>query len=307
MSKPSILVTGATGRHGGTGIRIVEILRSQGFFVKAMVRRKDERSLLLEKMGAEVVEADFHNYPSLAQALAGVKQAYFCYPVASGIVEATTNFASVGRESGLEYVVNNSMGASHPVSPSPLARAQWMSEQILTWAGFDCVHLRGGFFFENILLFSEQSIITQGRIANSFGDNSITWLAAEDMAQVSAKLLSTKNTSFGSVVPITANERIPLAEVVRIFSSVLGQPIQFENLEFDEWRKHLRENPRINPEMIEHLIGLAKLIQRQNAMPLVNTVEQITGKQPILLAEFVQKHRERLLNKIAQVNLATFE
>ncbi|MEH1919931.1 hypothetical protein [Nostoc sp.] len=42
-------------------------------------------------------------------------------------------------------------------------------------------------------------------------------------------------------------------------------------------------------------------------MPLVNTVEQITGKQPILLAEFVQKHRERLLNKIAQVNLATFE
>ncbi|MBN3961593.1 NmrA family NAD(P)-binding protein [Nostoc sp. NMS8] len=307
MSKPSILVTGATGRHGGTGIRIVEILRSQGFFVKAMVRRKDERSLLLEKMGAEVVEADFHNYPSLAQALAGVKQAYFCYPVASGIVEATTNFAAVGRESGLEYVVNNSMGASHPVSPSPLARAQWMSEQILTWAGFDCVHLRGGFFFENILLFSEQSIITQGRIANSFGDNSITWLAAEDMAQVSAKLLSTKNTSFGSVVPITANERIPLAEVVRIFSSVLGKPIQFENLEFDEWRKHLRENPRINPEMIEHLIGLAKLIQRQNAMPLVNTVEQITGKQPILLAEFVQKHRERLLNKIAQVNSATFE
>ncbi|MEH2083015.1 MAG: hypothetical protein V7K89_24470 [Nostoc sp.] len=56
---------GATGRHSGTGARIVEILRLQSFPVKAMVHRKDKRSSLLEQMGAEVVEGDFHNYPHL--------------------------------------------------------------------------------------------------------------------------------------------------------------------------------------------------------------------------------------------------
>src|SRR5258708_30925647 len=95
-----ILVTGATGRHGATGPILVRLLRDRGFAVRAMVRSIDERSAALEAGGAEVVAADYLDIESLKKALHGVKRAYFCYPVAAGIVDAAARFAAAGRESG---------------------------------------------------------------------------------------------------------------------------------------------------------------------------------------------------------------
>ena len=56
MSKPLILVTGATGK---TGVNVVEQLVDGGFLVRALARTRDERTERLEKVGAEVVLGDF--------------------------------------------------------------------------------------------------------------------------------------------------------------------------------------------------------------------------------------------------------
>ena len=54
-NKPQILVTGAAGK---TGSAVVEQMLDQGFPVRALVRRTDERSARLESLGADVVVAD---------------------------------------------------------------------------------------------------------------------------------------------------------------------------------------------------------------------------------------------------------
>ncbi len=56
MSKPLILVTGATGK---TGSPVVEQLIERGYPVRALVHRLDERSERLRELGAEVVQGDF--------------------------------------------------------------------------------------------------------------------------------------------------------------------------------------------------------------------------------------------------------
>jgi len=53
MSKPRILVTGATGK---TGAPVVEQLIDRGYPVRAFVHRLDERSKRLSELGAEVVQ-----------------------------------------------------------------------------------------------------------------------------------------------------------------------------------------------------------------------------------------------------------
>lgn len=296
-NKP-VLVTGATGRHGGTGPLIVRLLREKGIPIRAMVRRRDERCDELEKLGAQIVMADFTDYRSLLAALEGVERAYFCYPVAAGIVEATVRFAAAGREQGLTHVVNNSMGASHPHSPSPLAQAQWLSEQILDWAGFQCAHLRGGFFFENILLFSEGTILKGSVIENAFGEARITWLAAEDMARVCAVALQEPNLH--GVIWVTGQEIFNFEQIGAAFTEGLSRQVRFADLgnDYERWKQRMTENPRINPAMREHLVGLAKVLKSRSGIPLADTVERLTGKKPVTLTEFIASHRARLLGSV---------
>src|SRR5881392_1247684 len=49
-----ILITGATGRHGGTGTYLARRLREAGRSVRALVRRLDERTAPLQALGAEI-------------------------------------------------------------------------------------------------------------------------------------------------------------------------------------------------------------------------------------------------------------
>src|SRR5258708_11981525 len=88
-----ILITGATGRHGGTGAHLVRRLREAGRSVRALVRRLDERTEPLQALGAEIVVGDLHDRASLVPALQGVGSPYFTYPVHGGIVQAPPNFA----------------------------------------------------------------------------------------------------------------------------------------------------------------------------------------------------------------------
>jgi uncharacterized protein YbjT (DUF2867 family) len=94
-----ILVTGATGRHGGTGTHLARRLREAGRSVRALVLL-DERIAPLQALGAEIVVGDLHDRASLVGALEGVGLAYFTYPVNGGIVQSAANFAAAARQVG---------------------------------------------------------------------------------------------------------------------------------------------------------------------------------------------------------------
>ena len=78
MATP-VLVTGAAGRVGAVGRRIVELLLKQGKAVRAMVRSDDERAQALRDMGAEVVVGNLLDLDSLHRAIAGCDTMYFSY------------------------------------------------------------------------------------------------------------------------------------------------------------------------------------------------------------------------------------
>src|ERR1700683_5047822 len=86
------LVTGATGKQGGTGRSVAKLLLERGLPVRALVHTLDERAEALCELGAEIALGDFGDYQSLLAALRGVESAYFCYPVASGVAEAAGFF-----------------------------------------------------------------------------------------------------------------------------------------------------------------------------------------------------------------------
>src|ERR1700722_11336895 len=138
----SILVTGATGRQGGTGLAAAAYLVKRGRSVRALVRSIDERAEALRDLGIEIVVGDYGNYRSLVDALDGVEAAYFCYPVAAGIAEAAGFFAAAGGIGGL--IVSSICRWQRPAWTAPVRRGgrKWVAEQIFEWTGFRGVHLR---------------------------------------------------------------------------------------------------------------------------------------------------------------------
>ena len=63
--RETVLVIGATGRHGGTGVRVVERMQAAGRVVRALVRSDDERAKRLRESGVHTLVGDLHDRPTL--------------------------------------------------------------------------------------------------------------------------------------------------------------------------------------------------------------------------------------------------
>src|SRR5258706_5837186 len=119
MAQKKFLVTGATGDTGGY---TVEQLLERGHAVRALAHREDDRSKRLERMGAEVVIGDLLKFNDVRAAMQGVRDAYFCYPIRPGILQASVgahifaicnNYSCNLNFSRLCYFIGNYLPHNH--------------------------------------------------------------------------------------------------------------------------------------------------------------------------------------------------
>jgi NAD(P)H dehydrogenase (quinone) len=292
-----ILVTGATGRQGGTGFAAAAYLLKHGRSVRALVRSFDERTEALRDLGIEIVVGDYSNYRSLVSALDGVEVAYFCYPLAAGIAESAGFFAAAGREQGLRRIVDLSLATTRVDSPSPQGRAQWVAEQIFEWAGFGGVHLRiAAFFMENVLFLDGDNIRRNYRIANSFGDKALSWISGKDVGAMAAALLIDDTSINDRIVIAGGVERLTYNDIAKTISTATGKAIRYDELTPGEWRDELTaaanaQGGEVNIRGIDHLVAQSVALRAGPSLPVTEHVRQLTGEDPITFAAFAQLHR----------------
>ena len=118
-----LLITGATGNTGDTTVRL---LLQRGHRVRAFVHRSDARSESLAAAGAEIIVGDLLDFHAVSAALRGVTGAYFCYPIAPGLLDAITIFAQAASEAGVKAVVNMSQISARREANSNAARQHWI-------------------------------------------------------------------------------------------------------------------------------------------------------------------------------------
>ena len=290
-SNSPILVTGATGRHGGTGGFVARKLLRQGAAVRALARRDDARSQALVAESIPVVFGDLHDRRSLLPALSGVKTAFFTYPIAAGAVEAAANFAAAGREAGLERIVVMSMAVARPDSPSPLGREQWLAEEVFEWAGFETLNLRiAALFTENIDLLHGHEIHGDGIIENAFGDVPFSWITGEDAARLAvAALLHPERAGQERTIYPSGGPPASHGEVARALSEKLGRPVQHRTISRRDWADRLvalgQTDGRINPAMAAHISAVGFAIRQP--LPVNNLYEALTLERPTSILEAI--------------------
>jgi uncharacterized protein YbjT (DUF2867 family) len=296
MNAP-ILVTGATGRVGGIGRHAAAELVTRGLPVRAMVRKLDERSDALQRLGIDVVVGDFADYESLLAAMENVKAAYFSYPVGQGLTEAAGLFAAAGREQRLRTVVDLSLDAAFPRSTSPQGRAEWIAERIFEWAGFGGTHLRvAAFFMENLATLYGNQIREQGEIRNSFGDLEVSWIAGSDVGAMVAALLTEPDAIEERTTIVGAGQRADHAAVAEIISDATGHPVRYSAITPDEWRADLIAGAtaagHADPSVADHLTAQSVALRRHHTHRFDDDVSRLTGREPVTLADFIARNRQ---------------
>ena len=290
MSEP-ILVTGAAGgAQGSTGRRITALLLDKGIPVRAFVHKLDARSSALRELGAEIVQGDLLDPVSVRASLKGIKRAYFTYPVADGLLEATTIFAMAAREAETELVVNNSQLQGARKAPSFRNMQHGLADRIFDWAGIGAVHLHAPPYYENVRALVRKGVAEQSTVFLPWGDGGakIPLVGAEDVSQVAAALLANSEMPSESAYDLIAATPT-VKQIVDTLGAVLRRPIRYVNITDEQWAEAVRDH--INPHALDHLSQLWRYFRSERrsdeeARDVTDTIRTVTGGRAKTLEDF---------------------
>jgi uncharacterized protein YbjT (DUF2867 family) len=299
MPSSTVLVTGAAGgRQGSTGNRVARMLLQRGVPVRAFVHRSDQRSERLGELGADVFEGDLLNLQSVRRAMSGIGRAYFAYPVADGLLDATATFATATREAGVKLVVNLSQLVQRSgEQPTPHQQRHWLSEQIFDWANVGAVHLDATIFYENLAALARGSLAKADALMLPWGPEStlIPMVSADDVARVAVGVLTgpgLPSGTDGTVLPLVG-DIVPIREIVDVLSVILGKPVRYQEISDDQWVQAVA-GAGINATALEHLTQLWRYVRTrpkeiQAAYKVTESIETIGGTPPKKLGQFLRE------------------
>jgi NAD(P)H dehydrogenase (quinone) len=284
----TILVTGATG---DTGRPTVKLLLERGHRVRALARREDERSRKLRSLGAEVVLGDLLKLSDMRAALEGISRAYFVYPLADGLVEATVLFAQAAKEQGLEHVANMSHKQSRPHARSKATLNHWLSEQVFGWSGLSVTHLRVTFFAEWLLYIAP--LIRQGRYVVPFdAESRFAPMPASDIARVVVGILENPKKHAGKAYPLHGPVEYSHKELAAVVGRVLGKELRFEQVSVSAFLELL--GLESNTAFRSHFESVRVDQQEGLLEGTDNFGTEIIGQPLMTIEEFISNHREMM-------------
>jgi NAD(P)H dehydrogenase (quinone) len=283
MESKVFLITGATG---DTGSKAARFLLEKRHKVRAFVHKNDGRSCGLAGLGAEIVVGDLLDLKTIRGALVGVSGAYFVYPIAPGLIEATAFFAQAASEAHVQHVVNMSQISARREAASHGALNHWIAERVFDWSGLSVTHLHPTFFAE-WFIYNAQSI-QDGVVRLGFANGKHAPIAAEDQARVIASILENPRPHAGKTYRLFGPKEYTYPEAFAEIGRILKRDVRYEQIPLKAWEEIIAKN--ISPFLAQHLVEVAKDHSAGVFSGTNDLVKKLTGKEPIGLREFVERN-----------------
>jgi NAD(P)H dehydrogenase (quinone) len=278
------LITGAAGK---TASVVAETLTGRGFFVRALVRKEDDRSKRLAGLGAEIVIGDMLSLADMKAATNGMDSAYFCYPTSDRILEASAIMAEAARENGMGFVCNMSQIIARSDAPSPTSRLHWLAERLFDTSPINVTHLKPTFFADHFVLNMRHTIAKDNQIIRPYGSAFHSPITSADIGRVAATVLIDPTRHIGKAYVLTGLDRLSFTEIADIFSEILQRPIVYIDVPADEFKADMERRQFAN-SLLEHHMQSSK-DYRDGSFDATNTlVEDITGQQATRFRDYIR-------------------
>lgn len=278
----TVLVTGATGK---TARRLIPKLLQRGITVRA-----GSRTPASARAGAEPVHFDWFDESTYPVALAGAEAVYLVSPQLAGDLAdplaQVQKFAHSAADLGVgRIVLLSSFGVDQALPEDRLRRVE------LAVAGSGVPHtiLRPAAFMQN---FSEnhwsgvaRKIRDQGQLVMPFGEHPVSYVSADDIAEVAAAAL-TEDGHAGTGYTLTGPESITLTEVATHISAAAGRHVPYAD-PGPEAIRHALLDSGVPAEFADYVSQAFQFAVTSGAMTVVTgDVLTVTGRPATTFADF---------------------
>ena len=290
MSTHTVLVSGATG---ATGRATVEALQHSDSSVRALVHTDDSRAADLRRLGAKIVLGDLLEIDTVRAAMDGVDAAYFVFPIAPQLLEATAKFAQAAQEAGVSAIVNLSQATAKRDSRSHAAQNHWIAERVFDWSGIAVTHLRPTLFAEWLLYaFALNGVRDQNVLALPFGEGRFSPLAAHDQGQIIAAILNDPAKHAGQTYRLDGPTQLDGRGMAAVLTQVLDRTINYHPVPIADFQSVASTIPGLGPFFAQHIGAVVQDLQDGLLKDPGVTVQYFTGAAPMNLQSFVQAHHD---------------
>jgi uncharacterized protein YbjT (DUF2867 family) len=263
------------GATGNIGSKVSEMLVKQGEDVRLVSRTADRLlSPLLKKAreevtysgDAQVYVGDMMDTEFLAKALEGSRAVFTLIPPNAKaddyLAYASTIGESIARAielAKIKYVVNiSSVGAEMSAGAGPIVALHKQEERLNKITGLNVVHIRAGYFMENLLA-SVDLIMSKGIAGSAIrGDMKIPMIATRDIADFAAKRLVKCDFAGPSVAYLLGQRDLSLIEATAIIGKQIDKPdLTYTMFPYDDAEKSLVAMG-LSPDMSRSYIEMSR-------------------------------------------------
>ena len=226
MQKKCVLIFGATGNIGGAAVR--ELLK-RNWQVRAVTRNPEsEKAQTLIELGAEVIQADMEDRPSLEKAFEGLQRVLSVQNwTKSGIegeIRQAKLVADVAQSVGINHLVYASAGTGDRDTGIPHFDNKIVVEEYMRELGLPFTIVRPTPFME---LLSEKefypAMATWGIEPKIVGwDLPIPWVSVHDLGMAVANIFEDPEKWIGQDIPMCGDIKT-LGESKAIFTEIDGK------------------------------------------------------------------------------------
>lgn len=278
-----ILVTGASGN---VGKYVAQYAYENGQEIIAAGTRIDT----LKKMYSDkvkIVHFDFTEPSTFSGALEDVDRVFIMRPPHLGKAEDLKPFIDALKAKGGMKLVSflSLIGVeNNPVPP------HHKIEKYIEQANLPYCHIRPSFFMQNISGVHAFEIKYFDRIVVPVKKALTSFIDAEDIGEITAKVLSEPELHQNRGYSITGSEAIDYWEVARILSKELGREITYTNPKASFAKKYWITVRGMEKEYCT-VMGMLYMMTRLGSAKKVTPVfEQVMGKKTQTFEQFVKKN-----------------
>lgn len=285
----TILVTGATGTVGREVVKQLSILDGD-IRVRAGVHSIIKGENLKRLPGVEIVEMDFEDPESLHAAFTHVDKVFLITPFSDDQVHMAKTLVDEAKKAGVKHIVKLSAMGAGAEPGIQLGRWHREIEKYIEASGIAHTFLRPSSFMQNLVTYSADSIKHDGKFYQSTGEGRIGYVDTRDIAAVGIEALTGEGHE-GKVYDLTGPEALSNYEVAQQLSEVTGRQVEFVDVPEADARQAMEAQG--TPEWLTNaMMELHHVYKSGYSNQTTNTVEQVTGRKPHTMRQFLQDHKE---------------
>lgn len=209
----TILVTGATGKQGGS---VSKTLLAAGFHVRAFTRNaSSDRARHLQALGAELAIGSFNNAESVRQAVQGAEgvfsvQNYWESGTGfDGEIRQATTLAKAAKDAGVGHFVQSTMATAVGFSEVSHFQSKRRIEEMLSAIAIPHTLLGTVYFMENLLDRKMGGKMTFPTLAGTLrADTALHLLSVDDIGPAVRDIFNRADQFMGRRVDLAGDQRI---------------------------------------------------------------------------------------------------